>query len=184
MADPSTCPPLTRASVLAAHAAIKPLIHRTPVATSTTLSAFASAPQRDDELEGASGYFPDGDGGASKEKQSGEEEHGEAGGGKTEAKPPAAKPTMRLFFKCENQQRVGAFKARGAFHALSRLSDEQLARGVVTHSSGTYSPPPSQNLQLPFPNPTQALTALTPAQATTQRRSPSPPAPATSPRTS
>ncbi|KAK8244654.1 putative pyridoxal-phosphate dependent enzyme [Phyllosticta capitalensis] len=113
MADPSTCPPLTRASVLAAHAAIKPLIHRTPVATSTTLSAFASAPQRDDELEGASG--------------------------KTEAKPPAAKPTMRLFFKCENQQRVGAFKARGAFHALSRLSDEQLARGVVTHSSGNHA---------------------------------------------
>ncbi|KAK8255717.1 putative pyridoxal-phosphate dependent enzyme [Phyllosticta capitalensis] len=139
MADPSTCPPLTRASVLAAHAAIKPLIHRTPVATSTTLSAFASAPQRDDELEGASGYFPDGDGGASKEKKSGEEEHGEAGGGKTEAKPPAAKPTMRLFFKCENQQRVGAFKARGAFHALSRLSDEQLARGVVTHSSGNHA---------------------------------------------
>jgi hypothetical protein len=43
---------------------------------------------------------------------------------------------MRLFFKCENYQKVGAFKARGAFHAIARLSDEQLQKGVVTHSSG------------------------------------------------
>jgi hypothetical protein len=43
---------------------------------------------------------------------------------------------MNLFFKCENFQRVGAFKARGAFHAVLRLSDEERARGVVTTSSG------------------------------------------------
>lgn len=42
----------------------------------------------------------------------------------------------KLYFKCENYQRIGAFKARGAFHALSRLHDEELKNGVVTHSSG------------------------------------------------
>lgn len=47
-----------------------------------------------------------------------------------------ARPKIRLFFKCENQQRVGAFKARGAFHALARLSPEERRRGVITHSSG------------------------------------------------
>ncbi len=45
----------------------------------------------------------------------------------------------RLFFKCENLQRVGAFKFRGAFHAVSRLSPEQKGRGVITHSSGNHA---------------------------------------------
>ena len=40
-----------------------------------------------------------------------------------------------VFLKCENFQRMGAYKMRGASHALSRLSDEQLAKGVVTHLS-------------------------------------------------
>lgn len=42
----------------------------------------------------------------------------------------------KLYFKCENYQRIGAFKARGAFHAISRLRDDELKNGVVTHSSG------------------------------------------------
>ena len=43
-----------------------------------------------------------------------------------------------LFFKCENFQKVGAFKARGACNAVMSLSDEQTRRGVVTHSSGNH----------------------------------------------
>lgn len=43
-----------------------------------------------------------------------------------------------LYFKCENLQRGGAFKFRGACNAVWSLSDEQAARGVVTHSSGNH----------------------------------------------
>ena len=43
-----------------------------------------------------------------------------------------------LFFKCENLQKAGAFKARGASNAVFGLSDEQAARGVATHSSGNH----------------------------------------------
>jgi threonine dehydratase len=43
-----------------------------------------------------------------------------------------------LFFKCENFQRAGAFKFRGACNAVWRLSDADAARGVVTHSSGNH----------------------------------------------
>jgi len=43
-----------------------------------------------------------------------------------------------LHFKCENFQRVGAFKFRGACNAVWSLSDEEAARGVVTHSSGNH----------------------------------------------
>jgi threo-3-hydroxy-L-aspartate ammonia-lyase len=45
----------------------------------------------------------------------------------------------RVFFKCENFQRVGAFKFRGAYNALSRLSAEKRARGVLTYSSGNHA---------------------------------------------
>ena len=45
----------------------------------------------------------------------------------------------RIFLKCENFQRVGAFKFRGAYNAISQLSDAQLAAGVVTHSSGNHA---------------------------------------------
>jgi threonine dehydratase/serine racemase len=45
----------------------------------------------------------------------------------------------RLFFKCENFQKVGAFKFRGACSAVMQLSDEVAARGVVTHSSGNHA---------------------------------------------
>lgn len=43
-----------------------------------------------------------------------------------------------LFFKCENLQRAGAFKARGASNAVFGLTDGQAARGVATHSSGNH----------------------------------------------
>ncbi len=44
----------------------------------------------------------------------------------------------QLFFKCENLQVSGAFKARGAFNAVLNLPPPQAARGVVTHSSGNH----------------------------------------------
>jgi len=109
MADPSTCPPLTRASVIAAHALITPYIHRTPVLTNTTLSQLASAP------------LP------------------------SSSPPPnstPSHPTIRFHFKCENLQRIGAFKARGAFHALERLKLSPTfnpSAGVATHSSGNHA---------------------------------------------
>ena len=43
-----------------------------------------------------------------------------------------------LFFKCENFQKVGAFKARGATNAVFALDDEIARRGVATHSSGNH----------------------------------------------
>lgn len=45
----------------------------------------------------------------------------------------------RLFFKCENLQHIGAFKARGAVNAVLSLSDEAAAKGVATHSSGNHA---------------------------------------------
>lgn len=47
--------------------------------------------------------------------------------------------SAQLFFKCENLQKVGAFKFRGACNAVFSLSDEQVARGVCTHSSGNHA---------------------------------------------
>ncbi|KAI4861647.1 tryptophan synthase beta subunit-like PLP-dependent enzyme [Hypoxylon rubiginosum] len=109
MADPSTSPPLTRASVAEARELIRPFVHRTPVLTSSSLSALASTPTPTQ------------------------------GEGK-------ARPKLRLWFKCENLQKVGAFKARGAFHAIERLKKEPgwlagggAERGVVTHSSGNHA---------------------------------------------
>ncbi|RMD39523.1 hypothetical protein DV735_g5611, partial [Chaetothyriales sp. CBS 134920] len=53
-------------------------------------------------------------------------------------------PKFNLYFKCENLQKIGAFKPRGAFHATVRLIetlglDEVRRRGVVTHSSGNHA---------------------------------------------
>ncbi|MND71266.1 L-threonine dehydratase catabolic TdcB [compost metagenome] len=45
----------------------------------------------------------------------------------------------QFFFKCENFQRIGAFKFRGAFNALSRFNDEQKKRGVLAFSSGNHA---------------------------------------------
>jgi threonine dehydratase len=44
-----------------------------------------------------------------------------------------------VFVKCENLQRVGAFKFRGAYNAISQLSPEQLARGIAAYSSGNHA---------------------------------------------
>ncbi|MBX7254224.1 MAG: pyridoxal-phosphate dependent enzyme [Candidatus Promineofilum sp.] len=44
-----------------------------------------------------------------------------------------------VFFKCENFQRMGAFKFRGAYFAISRLSESERAAGVITHSSGNHA---------------------------------------------
>jgi threonine dehydratase len=45
----------------------------------------------------------------------------------------------RVFFKCENLQRMGAFKFRGAYNALSRLSPDEKRRGVLAFSSGNHA---------------------------------------------
>lgn len=47
--------------------------------------------------------------------------------------------SAQVFFKCENLQRIGAFKFRGAYNALSLLSAEQKERGVITFSSGNHA---------------------------------------------
>lgn len=107
MADISKTAPLQRTSVQSAHKMIKPHIHLTPVLTSTTLSTLASTPQSPEALDGTP----------------------------FEGRTPAH-PKINLFFKCENLQRTGAFKVRGAFHAMMRLNDEERSRGVVTASSG------------------------------------------------
>lgn len=116
MADLSTCPPLTRDSVRAARELIKPYVHVTPVLTNTTLTQLASTPRSAADLEGT------------------------RWAGRT-----PARPKVRLWFKCENLQRIGAFKARGAFHAVERLKQDKawvegggLKRGVLTHSSGRF----------------------------------------------
>lgn len=44
-----------------------------------------------------------------------------------------------IYFKCENFQKVGAFKARGAANAVMKLSDDQKEKGVATHSSGNHA---------------------------------------------
>ena len=74
--------------IVEAHERIRPLIHRTPVLTSTSLSEMAGA---------------------------------------------------TLYFKCENLQKTGSFKIRGASNAIFSLSEEEAKHGVVTHSSGNHA---------------------------------------------
>jgi threonine dehydratase len=50
-----------------------------------------------------------------------------------------ARANAELFFKCENYQRMGAFKFRGAYNAIARFSDAQRAAGVLTFSSGNHA---------------------------------------------
>ncbi|MEX0316143.1 MAG: pyridoxal-phosphate dependent enzyme, partial [Allomuricauda sp.] len=45
----------------------------------------------------------------------------------------------QVFFKCENFQKMGAFKMRGATNAIMQLSETQRKNGVVTHSSGNFA---------------------------------------------
>ncbi|RHZ49839.1 threonine/serine dehydratase [Aspergillus thermomutatus] len=116
MAEPSiTARSLTPDAVRSAYALIQPYIHHTPLLTCQTLNTIASTPQSAESLVGTS----------------------------FEGQTPA-KPKFRFFFKCENYQRIGAFKARGAFHALLRLiaergEEEVKRRGVITHSSGNHA---------------------------------------------
>lgn len=109
--------PLTPSNISAAHALIKPYIHRTPLLTNTTLNNIASTAQSGTDLVNTP----------------------------WQNATAAASPKIRFYFKCENFQRIGAFKARGAFHALLRLIEEKgeeevRRRGVVTHSSGMIYP--------------------------------------------
>src|SRR2546429_3649726 len=46
----------------------------------------------------------------------------------------------QVFFKCENFQRMGAFKFRGAYNAMSRLAPAECKRGVLAYSSGDHQP--------------------------------------------
>ncbi|KAJ5818064.1 Tryptophan synthase beta subunit-like PLP-dependent enzymes superfamily [Penicillium riverlandense] len=106
---------LTPAAIEAAYGLIQPYVHRTPLLTCHTLDTIASTPQSPDALLGTP----------------------------FEGQAPAH-PRFRFFFKCENLQRIGAFKARGAFHALLRLvaergEEEVRRRGVITHSSGNHA---------------------------------------------
>lgn len=50
-----------------------------------------------------------------------------------------ARTGAQLFFKCENYQRMGAFKFRGAYNAIARFTDAQRAAGVLTFSSGNHA---------------------------------------------
>lgn len=124
MADPSTCPPLLRESVQTAHMLIQPLVHKTPVLTCSTLDRIASTPRTAEELAGV-GF--------------------EAEARTLGAASFASRPRVRLYFKCENLQKVGAFKARGAFHAIERLKQDPSVwayvreKGVITHSSGNHA---------------------------------------------
>ncbi|KAK6359079.1 hypothetical protein TWF696_000247 [Orbilia brochopaga] len=113
MSVPESNLPLTRESVLEAHERIKPHIHLTPALTSRTLDNFASTPRCTD-VNGISNA-------------------------RNVTDDVAARPTVRLVFKCENLQRGGAFKIRGATHAISRLTADQSSKGVITHSSGNHA---------------------------------------------
>lgn len=44
-----------------------------------------------------------------------------------------------IYFKCENMQKIGAFKARGGMNAVLSLSKEQQMKGITTHSSGNHA---------------------------------------------
>lgn len=45
---------------------------------------------------------------------------------------------LEVFFKCENLQKCGSFKSRGAYNAISRLSDEQKEKGCIAYSAGNH----------------------------------------------
>ncbi|MCK5158073.1 MAG: pyridoxal-phosphate dependent enzyme, partial [Candidatus Heimdallarchaeota archaeon] len=47
--------------------------------------------------------------------------------------------SCECYFKCENFQKIGAFKFRGALNTILQLSDEDKKKGVITHSSGNHA---------------------------------------------
>ena len=100
--------------MIQAHKLILSHVHYTPVLTNKTLNRLASTPQK---LAADQGQTPG---------------------------TRSANPVIRLWFKCENMQRMGAFKARGAFHAIEKLKQEPgwienggKEKGVVGYSAGT-----------------------------------------------
>ncbi|CAH0055697.1 unnamed protein product [Clonostachys solani] len=118
MADISTCPSLTRTSVQEAAHRIKGKVHRTPVLSSSYVDSIASSPQTTAALKGTP----------------------------WEGQKPS-RPRIHILFKCENLQKIGAFKPRGAFNAMLRYLEEQKAQGndstrqeipvrFISHSSG------------------------------------------------
>src|SRR5947207_14767427 len=60
-----------------------------------------------------------------------------------------AQAGAQLHFKCENFQKCGAFKARGATNAVFALPESQPRRGVVTHSSGNHAAALARPARLP-----------------------------------
>src|SRR5687768_2848902 len=126
------------AAVLAAAARIAPYAHRTPVLTSASLDALAGAQLlfKCENLQRVGAFkfrgacnavFALDDATAAR----GVVTHSSGNHG-------AALAGAQLLFKCENLQRVGAFKFRGACNAVFALDDATAARGVVTHSSGNH----------------------------------------------
>ncbi|KAK7976743.1 cytochrome P450 [Apiospora arundinis] len=123
MADPATSPPLTRASVQAARALIAPYVHHTPTLTNRTLTRLASTPRTREELR----RYPE-----------------------WERVENPASPKLRLWFKCENLQRVGAFKVRGGVSCVGPAvgGGGALSLAARTHGIPAYivmpeiSPPP------------------------------------------
>ena len=87
----------------------------------------------------------------------------------------------RLFFKCENFQRMGAFKFRGAYNALAQFTPEQRRGGVIAFSSGNHAQAIALSARL-LGMPSLRPGTSSPGQAST--RSPSPSAPATAPTSS
>ncbi|VUC23983.1 unnamed protein product [Clonostachys rosea] len=121
MADINTCPSLTRRSVQEAAHRIQGRVHRTPVLSSSYVDSIASSPQTTAALKGTP----------------------------WEGQKPAT-PRIHILFKCENLQKIGAFKPRGAFNAMLRYLEEQKAQGndptsqqnpvrFISHSSGNHA---------------------------------------------
>lgn len=119
MADIAACPPLTRQSVVEAARRITGYVHCTPALSSSYINSVASTPQTAESLRGT----------------------------KWEGSTPA-QPRLRILLKCENFQRIGAFKPRGAFNAVLRYLEDNAQRPkdetakptrVVTHSSGNHA---------------------------------------------
>lgn len=126
MAEPSTCLPLTPDSIRQTHNRIKSYIHRTPVLTSRSIDKIASSPNPRAYLaDDPPGIWAD-------------DSHSTSNGNVDEV------PKFHLYFKMESTQRIGAFKARGAFSAVTHLIEELgldtlRKRGVITHSSGNHA---------------------------------------------
>jgi len=130
MANISTCAPITPNSILDAYRKIDKYIIKTELVTSDAINQIASFNEPASLFIAAKNGTPIISALSSV--------------GNTINSAPFPTPKFNIYFKCENQQRTGAFKARGAFHALSRLIEEEgidevQRKGVVTTSSGNHA---------------------------------------------